>query len=88
VAEPTIGWAYDPTIGTVSLLVIQDSPRGAYELPLTVLVTQSSGEQKRFEVTVPAESRATIVLPEAFTVRPASLTFDPDGFLLARLTRL
>jgi aminopeptidase N len=88
VAEPTIGWAYDPTIGTVSLLVIQDSPRGAYELPLTVLVTQSSGEQKRFEVTLPAEPRATIVLPEAFTVRPASLTFDPDGFLLARITRL
>jgi aminopeptidase N len=88
VAEPTIGWAYDPTHGTVSLLAIQDSPRGPYELPLTVLVTQSSGEQKRFEVTLPAEPRATIVLPEGFTVRPVSMTFDPDGFLLARITRL
>jgi aminopeptidase N len=88
VAEPTIGWAYDPTHGTVSLLVIQESPRGAYELPLTVLVTQSSGEQKRFEVPVPAELRATIVLPEGFTRRPASVIFDPDGFLLARITRL
>jgi aminopeptidase N len=88
VAEPTIGWAYDPTHGTVSVLALQDSPRGPYELPLTVLVTQSSGQQKRFEVTIPAEARATIVLPEGFTLRPASLTFDPDGLLLARITRL
>jgi aminopeptidase N len=88
VAEPAIGWAYDPTHGTVSLLAIQESPQGPYELPLTVLVTQSSGEQKRFEVTIPAEGRATIVLPEGFVQRPTSLTFDPDRVLLARIARL
>jgi aminopeptidase N len=88
VAEPAIGWAYDPTRGTVSLLALQDSPRGPYELPLTVMVTQSSGEQKRFEVILPAERRAMIVLPEGFTARPTSLTFDPDRVLLARITRL
>jgi aminopeptidase N len=88
VAEPTIGWSYDPTQGTISLLAMQEAPAGPYELPLTVLVTQSSGEQKRFEVTVPAERRATIVLPEGFTRRPTSLTFDPDRILLARMTRL
>jgi aminopeptidase N len=87
VAEPTIGWAYDPMQGTVSLLAIQESPRGAYELPLTAVVTQSSGEQKRFEVTLPAERRATIVLPERFAQRPTSLTFDPDRVLLGRIVR-
>jgi aminopeptidase N len=87
VAEPTIGWAYDATQGTVSLLAIQDSPRGPYELPLTVLVTAPSGQQRRVAVTLPAEARATVVLPERFTTRPASLTFDPDGFLLARIAR-
>jgi aminopeptidase N len=88
VAEPAIGWAYDASRGTVSLLAVQASPRGPYELPLTVLVTQSSGEQKRFEVTLPAEARATIVLPEGFTQRPTSLTVDPDNVLLARIARL
>jgi aminopeptidase N len=88
VAEPTIGWAYDPTQGRVSLLVIQESPRGPYELPLTAVVTQSSGEQKRVEVTLPAERRATIVLPEGFPQRPTSVTFDPDRVLLGRIVRL
>ncbi|MFL5606626.1 MAG: M1 family metallopeptidase, partial [Gemmatimonadaceae bacterium] len=88
VAEPALGWAYDAARGTVSLLALQESPRGPYELPLTVLVTQSSGEQKRFEVTLPPYGRATIVLPEEFTARPTSLTFDPDNVLLARIARL
>ncbi len=88
VAEPAIGWAYDASRGTVSLLAIQASRHAPYELPLTVLVTQSSGEQKRFEVTLPAEERATIVLPEGFAQRPTSLTFDPDNVLLARIARL
>jgi aminopeptidase N len=88
VAEPTIGWSYDATGGTITLLVLQDSPRGAYELPLTVLVTERSGERRRIEVTVPAQPRATIVLPGRVPDRPASLAFDPDHFLLARIGRL
>jgi aminopeptidase N len=85
VAEPKIGWAHDATDGTISLLVLQDSPGGAYELPLTVLVTERSGEQRRVEVTIPAQGRATIALPGRFPARPALLTFDPDHFLLARI---
>jgi len=88
VAEPRIGWAHDATDGTINLLVLQDSSRGAYELPLTVLVTERSGEQRRVEVTIPAQPRATIALPGRFAVRPASLVFDPDQFLLARVGRL
>jgi aminopeptidase N len=87
VAEPAVGWAYDAAAGTVSLLVLQDSTRGAYELPLTVLVTDASGEQRRLEVTVPAQPRATIALPGRFPVRPASMRFDPDHLLLARISQ-
>jgi aminopeptidase N len=85
VAEPRIGWAHDATDGTITLLALQDSPRGAYELPLTVLVTERSGEQRRVEVTIPAQPRATVVLPGRFPARPASLIIDPDHFLLARI---
>jgi aminopeptidase N len=84
VATPSIGWAHDATDSTVSLLVLQDSSR-AYELPLTVLITERSGEQRRVEVAIPAQARATVTLPGRFPARPASLTFDPDHFLLARI---
>ncbi len=85
VASPRIGWAHDAAAGSISLLVLQDTARGAYELPLTVLVTERSGEQRRIEVTVPAAERATIALPGRFPNRPASMSFDPDRILLARI---
>jgi aminopeptidase N len=90
VAEPALGWSYDVTEQTVSVVAIQDSPRGPYELPLTVLVTEPSegGQQRRVEVTLPAEQRATIVLPGRYAARPAALIFDPDAVLLARIRRL
>jgi aminopeptidase N len=88
VAEPALGWSYDGTEQTVSVMAIQASPRGPYELPLTVLVTEASGQQRRVEVMVPAEQRATIVLPGRYATRPAALTFDPDAILLARIRRL
>ena len=88
VAEPAIGWAYDATAGTVSVRVVQESPRGAYELSIPVLVTDASGGSTRVMVTIPAEVHATVVLPAHFTARPRALTFDPDERLLARITRL
>jgi aminopeptidase N len=87
VATPTIGWAHDAADSTVSLLVLQDSARGAYALPLTVLVTSPTGEQRRLEVTVPAQPRATVALPGRFPIRPASMSFDPDHLLLARISQ-
>ena len=85
VAEPRIGWAHDAAAGAISLLVLQDSPRGAYDLPLTVLVTDRSGERRRVEVRVPARARVEIALPGSFPIRPAGVTFDPDHTLLARI---
>jgi aminopeptidase N len=86
VATPTIGWAYDASAGTISLLVLQD-PSNAYALPLTVALTDSSGATRRLEVDLPAEPRAVLTLPGRFAARPASVVLDPDDFLLARIAR-
>lgn len=87
-AEPRIGWAFDSSAGGVSLFVLQDGPHGAYELPLTVVITDAENVERRIVVTVPAEARATVLLPGRFTRRPRSLAFDPDSQLLARISRL
>jgi hypothetical protein len=68
--------------------VVQDGARGAYELMVPVVVTDAAGSTTRMMVTVPAEPRTTITLSERYATRPRSLTFDPDGRLLARITRL
>ena len=88
VAEPSIGWAYDDSLQTVSLFVLQEGPRGSFELPLTVVVTDADGAEQRIVVPVPAEERATVPLPGRFARKPKSLAFDPASFLLARITRL
>ena len=87
-AEPSIGWAFDEAAGRVSLFVLQDGLRGAYELPLTVVVTDADNVERRVLVTVPAEARATVPLPGQFARKPRSLAFDPDSLLLARISRL
>ena len=86
VATPTIGWAYDASAGTVSVLVLQDSAR-AYALPLTLELTDSLGASRRLEVQVPARPRAELTLPGRFAAKPVSIVFDPDLFLLARISR-
>jgi len=86
VAAPVIGWAYDASASRLSVLVLQDSAR-SYALPLTVEVTDSTGERHRVKVDVPASSRAELTLPGRFAARPVSIVFDPDLFLLARISR-
>ena len=86
VARPTIGWAYDASAGTLSVLVLQD-PARAYALPLTVEVADSLGARRRLELEVPARARAELTLPGRFAARPVSIVFDPDDFLLARISR-
>ena len=55
---PTIGWAHDPATGSVTLLVLQDESRIPYELSITLLVNDQP-----VTVKLPAERRASIVLP-------------------------
>ena len=85
VAEPAVGWAHDSLTGTVSLLVLQNGVGGAYELPLTVVVTNADGSVQRLVVTLPAEARANVALPGHFPSKPRRLVFDPDSVLLARV---
>jgi aminopeptidase N len=88
VAEPAIGWAWDSSTGMVSLLVLQEKTSGAYELPLGVTVTEGDGVVRTVQVAIPAERRATLLLPGRFTQKPRSLAFDPDTLLLARIAKL
>jgi aminopeptidase N len=87
-AEPAIGWAWYAAEQSVSLFVLQEGAHGAYELPLTVVLTDADNQEHRLVVAVPAEGRATVPIPGRFAARPKSLKFDPDEFLLARITRL
>ena len=88
VAEPAIGWAHDPETGTMSLLVLQDSVRGPYELSIPVAITDAAGVIRRIIVDIPAQPRASIRLPGQYPQRPRALSFDPDRRLLARVTRM
>jgi aminopeptidase N len=87
-AEPAIGWAYDATAGSVSLLVLQEGQFGTFAFPLTVVVTDAENVEHRVVVNIPAERRATLPLPGPFPRRPIALSFDPDSTLLARISRL
>ncbi|MBA3670590.1 MAG: M1 family metallopeptidase, partial [Gemmatimonadaceae bacterium] len=86
-AEPSVGWAYDSSVGSVAVVVQQDGTRGAYELPLMVSVTDSSGAVRQLRVTTPAAARGTTVLPGRWPAKPRSVTVD-DRVLLARITKL
>ena len=83
VATPTIGWAHDPATGSVTLLVLQDESKIPYELSIPLLVNDQP-----VTVKLPAERRASVVLPGKYVTPPRSITFDPAQTLLARITRL
>ena len=87
-AEPAIGWAYDASSGTVSVLALQEGKFGAYALPLAVDLTDADNVKQHLIVDIPAEPRATVPLPGRFPHRPVALDFDPDSALLARISRL
>ena len=87
-AEPAIGWAYDAASGTVSVFALQEGRFGTFALSLPVDVTDADNLKHHLVVDIPAAPRATVLLPDKYTRRPASLDFDPDSTLLARLSRL
>ena len=89
VAEPAIGWAFDPSTGSVSVFVQQDER----SRPVRAFPSPSSSPTPRMwthrlVVDVPADARATVPLAGHFDRKPKSVTFDPDSVLLARITRL
>ena len=68
--------------------VLQPGPRLPYAMRLTVAVTGSTGETRRLDVRLPADPRATIVLPGFFRDKPTRVVVDPDAVLLARIITL
>lgn len=86
VAEATVHWAYDPASRQVTLRVSQEGKSPPYELPVTIAVTQITGEVRRVNVNFPADRRAVVALPGAYSSRPTSFVVDPDHLLLARFT--
>jgi aminopeptidase N len=88
VAEPALGWAWDDSSASVSLFALQEGRAAPFELPLTIVLTDADNQEHRIDVVVPAEARATVPLPGRFPRKPKSLVFDPDAFLLARVSRL
>lgn len=87
-AEPAIGWAFDPSSGSVSVFVQQEGARGPYAFPLTVVVTDAAKAAHRVAIDVPAAARATMPVAGHFDRKPTSVTYDPDSVLLARIRRL
>ena len=87
-AEPSIGWAYDASSGTVSVFALQEGRFGAFALPVTVVVTDADNVEHRSVVDIPAEPRTTVPLRDRFPRRPRSIAFDPDSTLLARISHL
>ena len=74
--------------GAVSVFALQEGRFGAYALSLPVDVTDVDNARHHLVVDIPAAPRATVPLPGHFAGRPASLDFDPDSTLLARISRL
>ncbi|MES2178817.1 MAG: M1 family metallopeptidase [Gemmatimonadota bacterium] len=86
-ATPTLAWEFDGPRNTVTVRVVQESAQGAYELWMPVAITDAAGTTTRLSVKIPAEARSSIVLPGRYTSKPASVVFDPDNRLLARIVR-
>jgi aminopeptidase N len=87
-AEPAVGWAYDPSTGTVSVFALQEGKFGAFALPLAVDLTDAENVKHHLIVDIPPEPRATVPLEGRYPRRPTSLVFDPDSTLLARISHL
>ena len=88
VAQPSIGWAYDPSTASVTVAVLQEGRVPPYSLALPVTITDATGAVTRVTIAVPAEPRATLALPGRFNARPRSVRFDPDEQMLARIIPL
>jgi aminopeptidase N len=85
-AEVSTRWRYDGSARRVILEVRQGSRWPPYRFPLTVVVRDASGTERRMTVEVGAEREQRITLPLAFDQAPAELSIDPDAQLLATFT--
>jgi aminopeptidase N len=85
-AELSISWTWDRARNALLLTVSQGSRFAPYRLQLPVEMVDPGGTHHRTWVTVPASRVATVQVPLTGAGAPTSVTFDPDGDLLARIT--
>ncbi len=82
-AEVRTSWTWDAASGRLTLTAEQGTRFGAYRLPVTVEVTDSTGVRQRVTVLLEARERQSIILPGLFRAAPTSVTCDPTRRLLA-----
>lgn len=84
-AEVNATWSYDAEAREVVVSVSQGARFGAYQIPLTIAVGESSGATRRTTVRLAATAASpqTIRIPSASV--PASVIVDPDVEVLATI---
>ncbi len=82
--EVEVAWATDSTTRGIFLTVTQAERFGAFEFPLRLALTDSSGAVRHVEVAVPAVPETQLQLPVSGSV--TSVEVDPDVQVLGRFT--
>ena len=85
-ADLRVSWRYDAARRRVVVSAEQGTRFPPYRLLLTVDVTDADGRLRRTLITVPAQARSTITLPEAMSTAPRKVVFDADAGVLGTLT--
>jgi len=81
--ELDVTWSTDSTSGSIALTITQAVRFGAFEFPLRLALTDSSGTTRRVEFAVPAVPETKLQLPISGDV--SKVEADPDVQLLARV---
>ena len=80
--ELTTAWRWDAIRRRVVVRVEQGTRVPAYQLALSVDVTDARGVTTRTSIQVPAATVSSIALPMRFATRPRQVVFDADVSLL------
>lgn len=81
--ELEVRWETDSTSRTIAITIAQAERFGAYEFPLRLALTDSTGVTRRVEFAVPAVQETRLQLPISADVQRVEV--DPDVQLLARV---
>ena len=66
-------------------LVVTQEKFAPFAVPLTLLLRDDAGRERRVRVDIPALARQTISVPVGNAGRPAVIVADPDVLLLGRI---
>ena len=83
--ELTATWHYDPTAREATITVAQGGPFGAFRVPLTIAVIDSTGAEHRTTIALSPSPDAVGQLRVPVPTEPKAIVLDPDVELLARL---